>query len=196
MSDNLQTKPRPVQVDVPEDIRELWNQREDPVVKVPSEVLRAVAKPVEKPTPETRTLVERMKAAMAQAHGVGLAAPQLGVSERVIIYHIPEEKEPLRVIVNPKIVSMKGEQVGPEGCLSMPLLQGDVKRANEVIVKGMDMLGRPFKRRAKEFEARVIQHEVDHLDGILFVDRADLDTLHWLVDDIAEDEVEDESIKR
>jgi peptide deformylase len=196
MSDNLQTKPRPVQVDVPEDIRELWTQREDPVVKVPAEVLRQVAKPVEKPTPETRTLVERMKAAMAQAHGVGLAAPQLGVLERVIIYHIPEEKEPLRVIVNPKIVSMKGEQIGPEGCLSMPLLQGDVKRANEVIVKGMDMLGRPFKRRAKEFEARVIQHEVDHLDGILFVDRADLDTLHWLVDEIEEDEVEDESIKR
>jgi peptide deformylase len=146
-------------------------------------VLRQVAKPVEKPGAATRALVERMKSAMFEAFGVGLAAPQLGVSERVIIYKLPEEKEPLRVIVNPKIVSFKGEQVGPEGCLSIPLLQGDVKRANEIIVKGVDMLGRPLRRRASEFEARVIQHEVDHLDGILFIDRADVETLHWLVDD-------------
>jgi peptide deformylase len=176
---------RPPQVDIqiPDDVLALWDQRTDPVVRIPSDVLRQVAKPVEKPGASTRALVEKMKSAMFDAHGVGLAAPQMGVSERVIIYKLPEEKEPLRVVVNPKIVSMKGEQVGPEGCLSIPLLQGDVKRANEVIVKGMDMLGRPFRRRATEFEARVIQHEVDHLDGVLFIDRADLDTLHWLVEE-------------
>jgi peptide deformylase len=176
-------RPPPVEVQIPEDVRAAWEQRADPVVKIPNDVLRQVARPIEKPGAATRALVEKMKAAMFEAHGVGLAAPQMGVSERVIIYKLPEEKEPLRVIVNPKIVSMKGEQVGPEGCLSIPLLQGDVKRANEIIVKGVDMLGRPFRRRATEFEARVIQHEVDHLDGILFIDRADLDTLHWLVEE-------------
>ena len=176
---------RPPQVDikVPDDVLALWLQRTDPVIKVPDQALRQVAKPVAKPTSATLALVDKMKAAMLDAHGVGLAAPQMGVLERVIIYKLPEEKEPLRVIVNPKIVSTKGEQIGAEGCLSIPLLQGDVKRANEVIVKGLDMLGRPFRRRATEFEARVIQHEVDHLDGILFIDRADLSTLHWLVDE-------------
>lgn len=188
MSKTTATRERParVHIDVPPDVLALWEKREDEVVRVPDPVLREVASPVDRPTASTRSLVERMKAQMAAAHGVGLAAPQLGVLERVIIYRIPEEKEPPRVVINPKIVSMKGEQVGPEGCLSIPLLQGDVLRANEVIVKGMDMLGRPFKRRATEFEARVLQHEIDHLDGILFIDRADIETLHWLVEGEAE----------
>jgi peptide deformylase len=182
MGDERQ-RPERVEVEIPDEIRKMWDERGDPVVKYPADVLREVAKPLVKPNASTRSLVDKMKAAMFEAHGVGLAAPQMGVSERVIIYKLPEEKEPLRVIVNPKIVSFKGEQIGPEGCLSIPTLQGDVNRANEVIVKGMDMLGRPFKRRATEFEARVIQHEVDHLDGILFIDRADLETLHWLQPD-------------
>lgn len=179
-------RPPPIEIDVPADVRALWSQRAGPVLKVPNEVLRQVAKPVDKPgcvSYGMRSLVEKMKAAMFEASGVGLAAPQMGVSERVIIYKLPEDKEPLRVIVNPKIISMKGEQIGPEGCLSIPLLLGDVKRANEIIVKGLDMLGRPLRRRASDFEARVVQHEVDHLDGILFIDRADIDTLHWLVDE-------------
>lgn len=182
------------EVVIPPDIRKLWDERGDPIVKYPDPVLFEVAAPIAKPGRETRDLVERMKAAMFQANGVGLAAPQLGVLQRVIIYKLPEEKEPLRVVVNPKIVSLKGEQVGPEGCLSLPQLQGDVKRANEVIVKGLDLLGRPFKRRATEFEARVIQHEVDHLDGILFIDRAEPDTLHWLVGD-EEDEADDPEMR-
>jgi len=178
-----------VELQLPSDILQLWEDREDPIVKYPAPVLRQVARPVPRPTTATRQLVERMKAAMFQAHGVGLAAPQLGVSERIIIYKLPEENEPLRVILNPKIVSRKGEQIGPEGCLSIPLLQGDVKRANEVVVKGMDLNGRPFRRRAAEFEARVIQHEIDHLDGILFIDRAELDTLRWMVADEEDDEI-------
>jgi len=179
----MSDRPPQVEIQIPDDIRSQWEQRTDPVVKVPSDVLRQVAKPVDKPGAATRALVDRMKSAMFEARGVGLAAPQLGASERVIIYKLPEEKEPLRVIVNPKVVSSKGEQIGPEGCLSIPMLQGDVKRANEIIVKGVDLLGRPFRRRASEFEARVIQHEVDHLDGILFTDRAEVETLHWLVDE-------------
>ncbi len=176
-------RPPQVEIEVPGDVLLLWEQRTDSIVRVPNHVLRQVAKPLDKPTPATRTLVDTMKAAMYDTHGVGLAAPQLGVSERVIIYRLPEDKEPLRVILNPKIVSMKGDQTGPEGCLSIPLLQGDVKRANEIIVKGMDMLGRPLRRRARDYEARVIQHEVDHLNGILFIDRADPGTLHWLLEE-------------
>jgi peptide deformylase len=172
--------PPRVEIEVPPEVRKLWEERRDPIVRIPDEVLRSPSRRCDLATPELRKLVDRMKAAMAEANGVGLAAPQLGVLQRVVIYKLPEEKEPLRVIVNPRIVSRKGEQIGPEGCLSIPLLQGDVKRANEVIVKGADMLGRPFKRRASEFEARVIQHELDHLDGILFVDRADPATLHWI----------------
>ncbi len=168
-------------VDVPEEIRSLWELREDAIVKYPAEVLRKIAAPVGKPNGSTRELVEHMKTQMTLARGIGLAAPQVGVSARVIIYRLLEENSPLRVILNPKIISKKGEQIGAEGCLSMPLLQGDVKRFDEIIVKGMDMLGRPFKRRASEMESRVIQHEIDHLDGVLFIDRAVEETLEWLM---------------
>ncbi len=167
------------ELELSEEVRKCWSEIENDVVKYPDEALRQKAVPISKPTAETRALVDRMKAAMAESNGVGFAAPQIGVSQRVIIYHLPGEDQPIRVILNPRIISMKGEQVGPEGCLSIPLLEGDVKRAYEVIVKGMDMLGRPFRRRATEMEARVIQHEVDHLDGVLFIDRADPETLQW-----------------
>ncbi len=193
MPDKFDARPPQMDVDVPDEIRILWNERVDPVVKIPNKTLRQVAQLVPKPTAETRILVDKMKAAMAAARGVGLAAPQMGVSERVIIYKLPEENEPLRVVINPKIITMKGEQIGPEGCLSIPYLQGDVKRAKEVTVKGMDMLGRPFKRRATDFEARIIQHEVDHLDGILFIDRAIQETLEWQEVEVLE---EDSSVKR
>jgi peptide deformylase len=181
----------PVVLEIPPDILRIWEEQEDTIVKYPNPVLFQVAKPLTKPTLATRQLVERMKHAMLHAHGVGLAAPQIGVLERVIIYKLPEENAPLRAIINPKIVSRKGEQIGPEGCLSIPLLQGDVKRAYEVVVKGMDLAGRPFRRRATEFEARIIQHEVDHLDGILFIERAEPGTLHWLVEEPAEKEAEE-----
>ena len=175
-------------LEVPPEIQALWDEMGSPIVKYPDPILEKPARPVEKPNAETRDLVERMKEAMNDWRGIGLAAPQIGVSERVIIYRLPEEDEPLRVVVNPKIVSMKGEQIGPEGCLSIPRLQGEVKRANEVILKGLDLLGRPFRRRARELEARVIQHEIDHLDGILFIQRAEKETLHWLVDEEVEEE--------
>jgi len=173
---------------IPPHVVLLWEERGGPVVKYPDPVLKQPAKPIGRPSRETRELVDRMKAAMSRDHGVGLAAPQLGVSERVIIYKLPEEKEPLRVILNPKIVTRKGEQTGPEGCLSMPYLQGEVKRDFEIVVKGIDMLGRPWKRRATEFEARVIQHEIDHLDGVLFIERAEPDSLKWLTPGDPEDE--------
>ncbi len=178
-----------VEIEIPDDIIRRWEERTDPVVKYPAPVLRQVARPVDHPSPFIRDLVERMKAAMVEASGVGLAAPQMGAPVRLFIYRLPEDNQPWRVILNPRIISAKGEQVGPEGCLSLPYLQGDVKRANEVIVKGLDIMGRPFKRRASEFEARVIQHELDHLDGVLFIDRADPATVHWLSDEEEPDEM-------
>jgi peptide deformylase len=169
----------PVEVTVPSDIQRIWDAQGDPVVKYPDPVLRRTARPVREPGPQTVELIERMSEAMTRANGIGLAAPQLGVSERVIIYRLPEENAAVHAIVNPRIVSRKGEQIGQEGCLSLPMLHGDVKRAHEIVVKGLDGGGRPIRRRATEMEARVIQHECDHLDGILFVDRADPDTLEW-----------------
>ncbi len=148
-------------------------------------VLRQVAKPITRYTQETRQLIERMTEVMRDAHGLGLAAPQIGVSSRIIVY---DAGDGVRVLVNPVILKKSGEQDDPpEGCLSIPGLQGVVKRAQELQVQGFDERGRPVKRRAKELEARVIQHEVDHLDGILFIDRADPDTLMWMLGEDDED---------
>jgi peptide deformylase len=125
---------------------------------------------------------------MRDANGLGLAAPQIGMSTRIIVYDA-HEGDGVRVLINPKILSMSGEQTEPkEGCLSIPGLQGVVKRANEIRVKGFDEKNRPVTRRAKGLEARVIQHEVDHLDGILFIDRAEPETLEWALGDDEDDE--------
>jgi peptide deformylase len=180
-----------LEMDIPENIASLWTTTSPEVVKYPASVLRQAAKIISRPTPATRNLVDKMKKTMIESNGVGLAAPQIGVSERVIIYRLPEENQQIKVIVNPRIISKKGEQVGPEGCLSVPYLEGDVPRAREIIVKGLDMLGRPLKRRASDFEARVIQHEVDHLDGILFFERASQDTLKWHIP-ISDEDAENE----
>lgn len=166
---------------VPEHIAKLWPTRCQTIVKLGHPALRAVSQPVGKPSPEIRKLVERMKTAMREDNGIGLAAPQVGVNLRVIIYRLPEENAPLRVILDPRIVHAKGEQTGIEGCLSLPYLHGEVTRAREIMVRGTDMLGRAVRRRATDLEARVIQHEIDHLDGILFIDRASPETLHWAI---------------
>lgn len=182
-----------VAVEIPDLVRPLWSRRYPDIVRLGDPVLRQVARPVPKPDAATRQLVERMKTAMRAERGIGLAAPQVGVLERVIIYRLPEEHAPIHVVVNPRIVSARGEQTAVEGCLSLPYLHGEVTRAHEIIVKGVDMLGRPIKRRASDMEARVIQHEVDHLDGILFIDRADPDTLHWELPEAIEVSATDEA---
>ncbi len=171
----------------PVELEETWN-RHPAIVKLgQSGVLRQVAKPVTRYTQELQQLIERMTVIMREAHGLGLAAPQVGASTRVIVY---DAGDGLRVLVNPIILKKTGEQDDPpEGCLSIPGLQGAVKRANEIRVKGFDQRGRPVMRRASELEARVIQHEVDHLDGVLFIDRADPETLVWV---LGPDDEEDE----
>lgn len=173
----------PPELEVPDDLLDAWN-RHPAIVKYGDPVLRQVAKPVVRHK-DTRELIERMAQVMREAHGLGLAAPQVGVSTRLILY---DAGDGLRVIINPKIISMRGEQLEPEeGCLSIPGLQGVVRRAKEIRVKGFDERNRPVSRRATDLEARVIQHEIDHLDGILFIDRAEPETLEWVSGKEAED---------
>lgn len=170
----------------PPELEEFWQQHPE-IVKLGDPVLRAVAKPVVRFTRETQELIKRMEIIMRDADGLGLAAPQVGVSQRILVYDVGEG---LQVLINPKIVHMSGEQVEPpEGCLSIPGLRGIVARANEVKVKGFDERGRPVVKKVSELEARVIQHEVDHLDGILFIDRADPETLVWVIEEAPELEV-------
>ena len=125
---------------------------------------------------------------MRAANGVGLAAPQLGILQRIFVY---DAGDGFQALINPKILQRKGEQIGVEGCLSLPGLQGDVARADEVVVKGVDQFGKPVRIRGDGLTARVIQHEMDHLDGVLFIDRADPASLHWVTAEEAADEEAD-----
>ena len=180
-------------IDVPPDLLDAWVRHPD-IVKYGTPVLRQVARPVTRISSETTRLIKRMTEVMREANGLGLAAPQVGASTRIIIYDA-NEGEGLRVLINPKILSMSGEQTEPkEGCLSIPGLQGVVKRADELKVRGYDDKNRPIVRRVKGLEARVIQHEVDHLDGILFIDRVEPGTLEWAGGDEEDEDDNDESV--
>ena len=137
-------------------------------------MLRRKADPVPAVTPEIRDLVEAMFATMYVEEGVGLAAPQVGRSVRVFVLDVEEEGRPRvkRAFVNPVLVERSGEtEVSEEGCLSIPTLRADVKRPARVIVDALDADGTPFRMEAEGLVARAIQHETDHLDGILFLDR-------------------------
>ena len=163
-------------------------RKDDPIVRYEADgvnVLRAVSKPVKQVTEDHVALVARMEQIMHEANGIGLAAPQLGILQRIFVY---DSGDGLQAIINPVIMQRKGEQVGSEGCLSLPGLYGDVARANEIVVKGLDEHGRPLRIRAQGITARVIQHENDHLDGVLFIDHADPDSLHYASPDSAEGE--------
>jgi peptide deformylase len=146
-----------------------------------------------------RKLARDMHETMNDAPGVGLAGPQIGVMRRIIVVHVPEgyqgegEPELSMTLVNPEIVKAHGREVGPEACLSIPGWVGDVPRAERITVKAIDLDNKEIRLKADGFLARVLQHEVDHLDGILYIDRVeDKSTLRPVTDD--EDEDEDESI--
>lgn len=142
------------------------------IVKHPDDVLREKAKPVRAVTPSIQKLMTDMAETMYDAPGVGLAAPQIGISKRVIVIDVGDENG-LIEMVNPEILEASGEQFGPEGCLSIPGLQGDVRRKNNIRVKGLDRNGNEFVMEAEGFLARAFQHEIDHLNGVLFIDIAD-----------------------
>jgi peptide deformylase len=135
-------------------------------------VLREPAGPVESFDASLRRLAEDMIQTMHEAPGVGLAAPQVGRSLRLIVFDIGEEAG-ARALANPELKNEWGEQIGDEGCLSVPGLYYPVKRAQKVWAEGVDLDGQEVTIEAEELLARVLQHEVDHLNGVLFIDRLD-----------------------
>ncbi|NTU56977.1 MAG: peptide deformylase [Anaerolineales bacterium] len=152
------------------------------IVTLPDPVLRRKARAITKFDKDLGPLIDDMVETMREAPGVGLAAPQIGLPERLIVieYYEREEDEeneeaPKKVwaMINPEIVKSSEEMLmGVEGCLSIPGLLGEVERHAEVQVKGLNRHGKPMKIKAKGWLARIFQHEIDHLNGVLFPDRA------------------------
>jgi peptide deformylase len=167
------------------------------IVTLPEAVLRRKARTVTKIDKNLQTLIDDMIETMRDAPGVGLAAPQIGLSERIIVIEYfereeDEEKEdaPKKVwsVLNPEIVKSSEETLlGVEGCLSIPGLVGEVERHTAVHVKGLNRHGKPLKIKAEGWLARIFQHEIDHLNGVLFTDRA---TRVWKPQDEVEPEQE------
>ena len=138
--------------------------------KVGDEVLRKVCRPVEEITPRTLTLLDDMTETMRAADGCGLAAPQVGILRRIVVIEVEEGK--VIELINPKIIATAGEQEGPEGCLSVPGRQGIVKRPRHVTVRATNRHGEVFEMSGSDLLARAFCHELDHLDGKLYIDRA------------------------
>ena len=148
------------------------------IIYIPDPVLRRKARRVTDFGPEFQRLVDDMIETMRAAPGVGLAAPQVAVSQRLMVVEYGEETDEntpkkLYVMVNPEITQVSAEtEVGIEGCLSVPDLVGDVERFTQITIKGQSRRGQPMRVKASGWLARIFQHEVDHLDGVLYVDRA------------------------
>jgi len=146
-----------------------------PVLQFPDPLLKRVSQPIAEITDEIRTLAADMLEVMYDEPGIGLAAPQVGEAIRLIVLDTDwTEEDAARspiVVVNPEIVERDGKITWTEGCLSVPDYQADVERANRVRVRGLDLDGKPVDHEAEGLRAVCFQHEIDHLDGILFIDR-------------------------
>jgi peptide deformylase len=156
------------------------------IVTLPEPILRRKARPVTAFDKDLQTLIDDMIETMREAPGVGLAAPQIGIPDRLIVIEYadppedPEDQEELKevkpklfVMANPEIVKTSEEKVlGVEGCLSIPGLVGEVERFSMVQVKGLNRRGQPMKVKAEGWLARIFQHEIDHVNGVVFPDRA------------------------
>lgn len=140
-----------------------------PIFEEGSPILRRKAVAIPKVTRKLRLLAKDMLNTMYQADGVGLAAPQVGVSERLVVIDVGDS--PL-ALINPVIKEASGEETDLEGCLSIPTKVGYVSRASDVLVWALGLDGKPQEIRGSGFLARALQHEIDHLDGVLFTDRA------------------------
>jgi peptide deformylase len=151
----------------------------DEIVLYGKDILNKKTEPVDPSEPGLRELVDHMIHVMHEAPGVGLAANQIGVDKQIFVYDIGDGPS---VILNPKIVKRSGNQTAIEGCLSVPGLQGEVRRANHVTIEGQDLDGNDLRLNGEGLLARVFQHETDHLNGTLFIQRADPDTLSWVAD--------------
>jgi peptide deformylase len=155
-----------------------------PIIQPDNPILRKKALRVSSFGPELQTLIDNMVETMIAAPGVGLAAPQVAVSQRLIVVRLPDDEESrkeygeeagkLYVVANPKIIKTSKEMVeGVEGCLSIPGWLGSVMRYEQVVITGQDRNGKDIRIKAKDWLARVFQHEIDHLDGRLYIDIAD-----------------------
>ena len=140
------------------------------IVKVGDDVLRKKCRPVEEITPKIIRLLDDMAETMREANGVGLAAPQVGILRRIVVIEVEEGN--LIELINPKIIAYAGEQDGTEGCLSVPGKWGMVKRPMHVTVRATNRHGEEFELTGSELLARAICHELDHLDGKLYIDVA------------------------
>jgi peptide deformylase len=144
-----------------------------PIVKFPDPVLQRPAEPVTAFDDDLRKLVDDMFESMYVAHGIGLAAPQIGVPKRLTVIDLSFQKNPddKITLINPEVVTREGKIYEEEGCLSLPDIREKVARAARVKIRAQDLDGRWFEREADELLARAFQHEIDHLDGILFIFR-------------------------
>lgn len=144
---------------------------------LPDPVLRQKAKRVSTIDGSIQQLIDDMVETLQQAKGVGLAAPQVGVSLRVVVLQMPDE-EPI-TIINPQIVRRSGEREVAEACFSVPGYAGEIKRSVSVIVKGQDRQGKAIRLKATDLMAQALEHELDHLDGVLYIDHIESqDKLH------------------
>ncbi len=152
------------------------------------EILRKKSKPVKEMTPRLSTLIDDMLETMYSAEGVGLAAPQVGVLKRIVVMDVSEGRDQPIVMINPEILETEGEQTGPEGCLSVPGKHAEVKRAQKVKVRALGRDMNPYELEGEDLLARCIQHETDHLEGVMYVDVR----TGPLLDNAAEEEYEEE----
>lgn len=140
------------------------------IITLGDETLRKISKPMAKFDLRLWLLLRDMAETMNDADGVGLAAPQVGILRRVVVIDVGKG---LIELVNPEIIAAEGEQAGPEGCLSVPGRQGHVVRPNKVTVRAQDRKGKPIEITGEGLLARALCHEIDHLDGIVYVDKMD-----------------------
>lgn len=140
------------------------------VITFPDDRLRIVAKEVKSVTPEIQNVIDDMLETMYEEDGIGLAATQVDIHLRIVVIDITEDRSQPMVLINPKIIEKHGEEITEEGCLSVPTLRGFVPRAADVVVEALDRDGNMFKFEAYDLLAICVQHELDHLEGKLFVD--------------------------
>jgi len=145
------------------------------VIAYPNSVLSQKAQPVKYLGKEERKLIQCMIQVMYAKNGVGIAAPQVGVSVCIFIANPSTKRSEETVYINPILIASSGSQVGPEGCLSLPDIGVDVRRASEIELEYMNKNGKTVREKFSKFNARVLQHELDHLNGKLIIDRVDFD---------------------
>ena len=140
-----------------------------PIRTVPDPVLKQKSKRISTVDKKLHKLIDDMIETMHEAHGVGLAAPQVGIPLRLIVIGMPEQEE--ICLINPEVVKTRGERIVNEGCLSVPGYIGKIKRAESVTVKGRDRHGKDVRIKADELLAQALEHEIDHINGVIYLDR-------------------------